>query len=365
MRLSRLKAASHLSTLDVKAVASGATPITDVSLWIVACLIPLKMGMSLTCQGAEETHYQALIRYECHKPYYTEKTTGSGVYQCSAHGEWVNEEKKTELPVCIPVCGIPRTPIEETGRIFGGRSANAGNFPWQVYFHSPRGGGALISDRWILTAAHVLDDNTNPTVYAGLLLAGPNARRKTKPLVVEKSIIHPNWIKDVTEPRTNFDNDIALLKLKERVTMGPNISSICLPGRSSEYDPQMGTLGYIAGWGRTEVKDSTSRLMAARVPVQSMDMCRNQKPDPPSDSLSYVFTENMICAGGGGKDSCQGDSGGPYAIQDPHNDTRYYVAGLVSWGPKCGTYGLYTKVVNYVDWIVGVMRQHDSEEPEE
>lgn len=262
----------------------------------------------------------------------------------------------------ILVCGVPHTPIEETGRIFGGWAAKAGNFPWQVYFHNPRGGGALISDRWILTAAHVLDGNPSPTVYAGLLLSGSNALRKTKPLVVEESIVHPNWIRDVPEPRTNFDNDIALLKLEQPVTMGPQISPICLPGRSSEYDPQMGTLGLIAGWGKTEDKNSSPRLRAARVPVQGMDMCRGQKPDPPSDSLSYVFTDNMICAGGGGKDSCYGDSGGAYAFQDPHNDTRYYAAGLVSWGPKCGTYGLYTKVANYVDWIAGVMSHHDSQE---
>nr|XP_020659840.1 complement C1s subcomponent [Pogona vitticeps] len=326
---------------------------------------PLENGNVTYLSGAEETRYQALIRYECHKPYYAEKDSGNGVYQCSASGEWVNEEKKTELPVCTPVCGVPHTPIEGTGRIFGGWHAKAGNFPWQIYFHHPRGGGALISDRWILTAAHVVDENPNPTVYAGLLFAGSNARSKAKPLVVEKTIIHPDWIRSGTELRTNFDNDIALLKLKERVTMGPNISLICLPGRSSEYKPKTGTLGFIAGWGQTEKRDSSHRLMAASVAVQDMDMCRSQKPDLPSDSSSYVFTDNMICAGGGGKDSCHGDSGGAYAILDPHNDTRYYVAGLVSWGPKCGTYGLYTKVANYVDWIVGVMSQHDSQEPEE
>uniref|UniRef100_A0A2D4N7F4 Peptidase S1 domain-containing protein n=1 Tax=Micrurus spixii TaxID=129469 RepID=A0A2D4N7F4_9SAUR len=145
--------------------------------------------------------------------------------------------------------------------------------------------------------------------------------------------------------------------------MGPTISPICLPGAASEYDPELGTLGYIAGWGKTDATRLTPRLSvrlrAAWIPVVNMDTCRNVK----QDTSDYVFTENMICAGDGRQDSCQGDSGGAFAVNDPHNETHYYVAGLVSWGPQCGTYGLYTKVANYVDWIRKVMKEY--KEPEE
>ncbi|XP_003223793.2 complement C1s subcomponent [Anolis carolinensis] len=330
----------------------------------VDCGMPdhLENGAVVYLTESEETHYQATIRYECREPYYTLNSNGNGIYRCSANGKWVDEEEKTELPVCIPVCGVPHTPLEETGRIFGGVFAKSGNFPWQIYFYSPRGGGALISDRWIVTAAHVLDGNPNPTVYAGLLLVGPNALREASPLEVDDVFIHPNWT-TATEHRTNFDNDIALLRLKKPVTLGPTISPVCLPGTSSDYDPQIGTLGFVAGWGKTEIKRASVKLKAAKIPVQEMNVCRRVKPDPPADMLTYVFTDNMICAGDGQQDSCQGDSGGAYVIQDPHNETRYYVAGLVSWGPKCGTYGLYTKVANYVDWIVETMNQ--KREPEE
>nr|XP_016850807.1 PREDICTED: complement C1s subcomponent isoform X3 [Anolis carolinensis] len=256
-----------------------------------------------------------------------------------------------------PVCGVPHTPVEETGRIFGGVFAKSGNFPWQIYFYNPRGGGALISDHWIVTAAQVLDENPNPTVYAGLLFVGPNALREASPIEVDNVFIHPNWT-TATEHRTNFDNDIALLRLKKPMTLGPTISPVCLPGTSSDYDPQTGTLGFVAGWGRTEIKRTSMKLKAVKIPVKKMDVCRRVKPDPPADMLTYIFTDNMICAGDGRQDSCQGDSGGAYVIQDPHNETRYYVAGLVSWGLKCGTYGLYTKVANYVDWIVEIMNQY-------
>uniref|UniRef100_A0A8B9N7W3 Peptidase S1 domain-containing protein n=1 Tax=Accipiter nisus TaxID=211598 RepID=A0A8B9N7W3_9AVES len=55
------------------------------------------------------------------------------------------------------VCGKPVRPITEIQRILGGKSAGTGNFPWQALtgIHG-RGGGALLGDRWILTAAHTI-----------------------------------------------------------------------------------------------------------------------------------------------------------------------------------------------------------------
>ena len=64
----------------------------------------------------------------------------------------------------------------------------------------------------------------------------------------------------------------------------------------------------------------------------------------------------MFCAGylAGGIDSCQGDSGGPMVCTSRERNT---LLGIISWGYGCGRAnkpGVYTKVVNYLDWI----RQH-------
>ncbi|XP_054858546.1 complement C1s subcomponent [Eublepharis macularius] len=311
--------------------------------------------------GPDLTQYQAQIRYQCHE-YYAPKNKGSGIYQCSANGQWVDENEKTELPVCIPVCGVPRTPIGSAGRIFGGTKADQGNFPWQIFFENPRASGALISERWVLTAAHVLEGNQIPTMYAGLLSVGPQTLQAVQPLLVDEVFMHPGWEEAAGETRTDFDNDIALVRLREPVKMGPTISTICLPGASPEYDPPEQKLGYIAGWGRTADRRRSVVLMKAHIPVVNMDRCRSVKPESSLGSSAYRFTDNMICAGDGQSDSCNGDSGGAYALPDPHEDTRYYVGGLVSWGPKCGTYGLYTKVVNYMEWIAEVMSRQPEEE---
>ncbi|XP_074839718.1 complement C1s subcomponent [Carettochelys insculpta] len=313
--------------------------------------------------GSEETQFGAIIRYECEEPYYALETKGDGKYQCSARGEWVSKEMGMDLPACVPVCGFPSESIQEQQRIFGGTQAKPGNFPWQVFFHSPKAGGVLISERWVLTAAHIFDyPSGRLQMYAGVTNTQPQELQKgdAVQLVEEMVIIHPEWTKVANpEERTNFDNDIALLRLKEPVKMGPKISPLCLPGSSPEYELTEGRLGYISGWGRTEKRNKASNLMMARIPVVNMEKCRSVKPKPPADSRTYQFTANMICAGDGKKDSCAGDSGGAYAITDPHNDSQYYVGGLVSWGPECGTYGLYTRVGRYRDWILETMRKYE------
>ncbi|NXT82372.1 C1S protein, partial [Zapornia atra] len=321
---------------------------------------PIANAQAIYVSELHEPLYKAAFRYQCDAPYYTLENKGDVVYHCSATGEWVNEEMGTKLPKCIPVCGVPSNPIREKAKIFGGTLAEKGNFPWQVYFEYPRGGGVLISERWVMTAAHVLEGFDSPTMYAGVINVGRRDFRTTEgtQLIPEASFIHPGWKKQPIDTRTDFDNDIALLKLRDPVKMGPNISPLCLPGKSPEYELQEGTLGYIAGWGQRETGRLPIYLWKAQIPVVNMDRCRSVKPEGSADSSAYRFTDNMICAGGG-KDSCKGDSGGAYSIQDPLDDRRYYVAGLISWGPRCGTFGLYTKVVRYLDWITETMSNNE------
>lgn len=72
----------------------------------------------------------------------------------------------------------------------------------------------------------------------------------------------------------------------------------------------------------------------------------------------------QLCAGGQkGKDSCRGDSGGPLMSYylDENGENNWYSIGVVSFGPSpCGMEnwpGVYTKVANYVSWIVSKLRR--------
>lgn len=262
------------------------------------------------------------------------------------------------------VCGTPDEVFQGTQRIFGGVLAKIENFPWQVLFWNPRAGGALIDEYWVLTAAHVVETNQNPEMYVGSTSLTSTKLKNAQMLIADRVFIHPGWetLED-PETRTNFDNDIALVRLKDPVKMGLTVSPICLPGASSEYSPSVGDLGLISGWGKTEHNSIVIKLRGAKVPIAPLLKCQEVKGKNPKVNVNtYVFTDNMICAGGEkGIDSCEGDSGGALAVQDPNEKKpKFYVAGLVSWGPQCGTYGLYTRVRNYIDWIKKTMQENST-----
>lgn len=309
----------------------------------------------------ENSLFGSVIHYTCEEPYYYMEHGENGEYRCAANGSWVNDELGTELPTCVPVCGVPTEPFNMPGRIFGGYPTRIQSFPWQVFLQYPRASGALIDEYWVLTAAHVVEGISDPPMYAGSTNVKMGSLENAQKLTAERVIIHPDW-KPVDDPdtRTNFDNDIALVQLKDPVKMGPKVSPICLPGSSSEYNPSVNDLGLISGWGRTEDRDIVIQLRGAKLPITTLNKCQQVKSDNRRGRAeSYVFTDNMICAGEKGVDSCQGDSGGAFALQVPNEkNPKFYVAGLVSWGKKCGTYGIYTKVKNYLDWIMKTMKEN-------
>lgn len=66
--------------------------------------------------------------------------------------------------MCVSVCG--RHILPQYARIFGGKPAPAGAFPWQVHLlnNGKRGGAIIIGEKWLMTAAHnLVSHSTEPT----------------------------------------------------------------------------------------------------------------------------------------------------------------------------------------------------------
>lgn len=263
------------------------------------------------------------------------------------------------------MCGRPEEHGSSTGRILGGRSASLGEIPWQLLIKIPkRGGASLISDQWAVTAAHVVEGvaENSLTLY-GEVVDGRhtmNPRYSTVALTSERIIKHPGYISAAGAQRTNYDNDIALIKFSSRVTLGPRLLPICLPDASMNLVE--GELGTVSGFGKTDVKNSDALytspvLKYAHIGVYDNARCEDT---PTLDNENMIFTDNMFCAGAEGMDSCQQDSGGPF-VSPMLGEGRepFYLSGIVSWGPPCKERqykGYYTKVKNYVDWIKDTMK---------
>uniref|UniRef100_A0A8D1VFX1 Complement C1s subcomponent n=1 Tax=Sus scrofa TaxID=9823 RepID=A0A8D1VFX1_PIG len=320
---------------------------------IVDCGPPddLQNGQVEYITAPEVTTYKAEMRYRCNA-FYTMRID-HGKYVCEADGFWMRSKGDKSLPVCEPVCGLSTRTTE--GRIYGGQKAKLGDFPWQVLlFGETMAAGALVSDDWILTAAHAVykqkEDASSLDIRLGVLkrLSPHYTQAWAEAIFIHEGYTH----------NAGYDNDIALIKLKDKVVINSNVMPICLPRKAAESFMRTNDIGTASGWGLTQRGFLARNLMSADLPIVDHQKCVaafEKKSDP-----GVRVTDNMLCAGleSGGKDSCKGDSGGALVFLDDETQ-KWFVGGIVSWSStncgEAGQYGVYTKVINYIPWINNII----------
>ncbi|XP_078060334.1 mannan-binding lectin serine protease 1 isoform X1 [Mustelus asterias] len=381
-----VKAGDEVEAYQIECQKSGSWSSSIPTCKVIDCGAPRPLEDGVVTFHSKEnlTLFRSHIEYSCPALHYHLEPELNTTYTCMENGFWVNDELGTDLPTCQPVCGRPARPLPpHNKRIIGGRTAAPGFFPWQLLIvvedvsRVPKdkwfGSGALLSRTWVLTAAHVLRSQRRDTItlvpseYVTIYLGLHDVRQKEAAVkrTVEKIILHKAF-----DPRT-YNNDIALVKMKDKVSMNVFVMPLCLPSLHQEMEePQPNTLGLVAGWGITNpnltLDDASGSdqatlsniLQYVKLPVTLQAECKSSYE---SRSDSYNVTDNMFCAGfyEGGKDTCLGDSGGAFITYD--SSTQSWVAqGLVSWGgpEKCGSkrvYGVYTKISKYARWLADKM----------
>jgi hypothetical protein len=235
---------------------------------------------------------------------------------------------------------------DETAKITGGSDADISEFPWQIYLEadSYTCGGSIISNEWIITAAHCTKGDYNEPIAPSKMdvIVGANNPRSSlqgKKYFVSEVIAH-----ELYDPET-LNNDIALLKLKQPIDY-VNAEPIKLISEKdvNEGATDPGVLSWVTGYGLTRVTPATypTTLQKVQMPIVTNEQASTVWSFIPESDMMAGY-RNVT------KDACSGDSGGPLVVPV---SGEYKLAGLVSWGStKCNTYGAYTRLSLFESWI--------------
>uniref|UniRef100_A0A8C2AF01 trypsin n=1 Tax=Cyprinus carpio TaxID=7962 RepID=A0A8C2AF01_CYPCA len=204
--------------------------------------------------------------------------------------------------------------------IVNGKEAKPHSRPYMVSIQLNKKhvcGGFLISDEFVLTAAHCWNGYKALTVVVGAhdLRKSKNSDR----IGVKSYIPHPSYM-------ANFSwNDIMLLRLWEKVNINNYVEWISLPKKGDHVEAN--TLCSVAGWGRLKTEGPESdRLMEANVYIMNKSECHERWRE------KFSF-----------------DSGGPLVC-------GHTAIGVTAFGYKllCNSPekpNVYIKISPYVPWI--------------
>jgi len=247
--------------------------------------------------------------------------------------------------------------IKQTSRmIVGEKETDINEFPWMALVSSSRGscGGSLISDRWVVTAAHCVQGLRGHDIYVYLGLHDLSFPPKSRYMLDFVSKVHTNPSYQPQHGWKGPTNDLALLKLNRRVNFlkAPHVRPICLPSSSSEDFTR--AQAEVAGWGLTGPESGKSKVL--------LKTALNVLPNTECLEIfgSHGFEDSMICCRGASdtnyQGACKGDSGGPLMTRDK-NDS-YVLIGAVSWGYGVCTSknypGVYASIPSMLDWITEI-----------
>lgn len=216
-------------------------------------------------------------------------------------------------------------------------------------------GGSLISENFVLTAAHCVATNKNfqaNTITPRVVKLGAHNLDTEESTVriyeVEQGIAYPEYENQFVY------HDIGLLKLKQNVKFNINIRPICLPTDTTKQHDQI----WAIGWGNYKGASYEGVLQKLQLPLVSKDDCKKTYNEKRTKRLPQGLNQNILCYGAlKGADTCPGASGGPVQVVSRDVYCSYSLVGLTSAGVRCteGYPGLFTKVSEYLDWIEAIV----------
>ncbi|GAB0098283.1 chymotrypsin [Sergentomyia squamirostris] len=234
-------------------------------------------------------------------------------------------------------------------RIVNGNQASPHQFPYQAALvvrlasENTICGGSLISQNYVLTAAHCTDLSVYVTVYLGV----HNLSDYTEHTRIVQTVFRSEIVVHEQYNTSGYQNDISVIKMPTPIVLSYAIQPVRLPSIDQADVTFLNEAATVSGWGRTTdtTQDTSEILNYAVLNVISNQACRTLYP---------TLQENNICTRGSNRaGTCQGDSGGPMVITE--SDGIFTQVGVVSFGSGLGCEfnwpNVFVRLPSFLCWL--------------
>lgn len=220
---------------------------------------------------------------------------------------------------------------------------------WGGFSHTC--GAALLTPRWVLSAAHCLDSMPSADDYRILVGAfNISADDQVDTFKIKTIKIHEGWTEDKTR---GYPNDIAVAELDREVDIThPDVGLAQLPRRGDSFHGNDDC--WATGWGRYDPDETflSPVLKEMHAAVHPRSVCQTMW-ETLYPGWGTRILDQHVCIAGPDDGVCHGDSGSPLNC-DVTGKGDWVVAGVASWasGERCiGATGVYAGVEPFLDWL--------------
>ncbi|KAG6801613.1 trypsin 5G1 [Apis mellifera caucasica] len=263
-------------------------------------------------------------------------STSSILCAVSRHGSTDYRERIVSKSARFP--GLVRP------RIIGGETAAIEEYPFVVslqnngtfFGHQVEHfcGGAIVGEKWIITSAQCALSVQQAKLFH--VRAGTSRYYEGGDNYGVQSVaIHPAF------NAINYDYDVGLVELSDRITYDTTKQPIKLPKTHSMIDDD--SLVLVLGWGASRLLGPVSNELL----YTTMRKINNQ--DCEEASGGDLITNRMFCALSDTARPCVGDSGSPLIFHGA-------LFGITSWSRSCEWQypTVFTAIAEVKDWIANV-----------
>ncbi|XP_017768686.1 PREDICTED: serine protease persephone-like [Nicrophorus vespilloides] len=209
--------------------------------------------------------------------------------------------------------------------------------------------GSLISEKFVLTAAHCIENNTINYVRVGdSNLTSNTDKLDPQNFTVVNAIMHPNYTKPLRY------HDIGVLELDRPIIVNKFAKPACLHFNERISETNLKLVGF-------NDNSATNFLYTLTVAEADKRVCNFHFNLPMYKELlpDGQDLKTQICASGFLKFSpCQRDTGGPMQVHNWAYTEGRLLIGVTSIEKLCNgknAPGLYTRISYYIPWIESVV----------